>query len=132
MLMAHPVVLHDLVEQYETLRVLDAEDGEETVRQRLADVSYALCVATGTKDVDAAIIAARHQLPGARPQDDSLRSDGSETAADSDSVAEPADAADPTGASGNDESAGAPVPAPTTSPTVTAEQRPNGTRQQKD
>ena len=25
-----------------------------------------------TKDVDAALIAARHQLPGARPEDDSL------------------------------------------------------------
>ncbi|MCK1820916.1 DUF5133 domain-containing protein, partial [Streptomyces sp. XM83C] len=27
---------------------------------------------TGTRDIDAALIAARYQLPGARPEDDSL------------------------------------------------------------
>ncbi|QLJ02623.1 DUF5133 domain-containing protein [Streptomyces sp. NEAU-sy36] len=74
MLMAHPAVLKNLVEQYETLRILHAEDGSPEVRQRMDDVAYTLCVATGTRDVDAALIAARHRLPGARPQDDSLLS----------------------------------------------------------
>ncbi|MFI9150232.1 DUF5133 domain-containing protein [Streptomyces sp. NPDC053367] len=72
MLMAHPAVLKNLIEQYETLRILHAEDGSPGVRQRMDDVAYTLCVATGTRDIDAALIAARHRLPGARPEDDSL------------------------------------------------------------
>ncbi|CAL9643476.1 hypothetical protein SUDANB19_06383 [Streptomyces sp. enrichment culture] len=72
MLMAHPAVLRDLVEQYETLRVLHAQEGSPEVRQRMNDVAYTLCVSTGTRDVDAALVAARHRLPGARPEDDSL------------------------------------------------------------
>ncbi|MEU2773594.1 DUF5133 domain-containing protein [Streptomyces sp. NPDC007162] len=74
MLMAHPAVLMNLVEQYETLRALNADDGSEEVRCRMADIAYTLCVATGTKDIDAALIAARHRLPGARTEDDSLLS----------------------------------------------------------
>ncbi|MFD3454273.1 DUF5133 domain-containing protein [Streptomyces sp. NPDC058691] len=69
MLMAHPAVLNDLVDRYETLCLLDPAD--PAVRRRLEDVSYTLCVATGTSDVDAALIAARLRLPGARPLDDS-------------------------------------------------------------
>ncbi|MEU0303087.1 DUF5133 domain-containing protein [Streptomyces sp. NPDC006175] len=72
MLMAHPAVLRNLVEQYDTLRILRAENGDTEVQQRMDDIAYTLCVATGTRDVDAALIAARHRLPGARPQDDSL------------------------------------------------------------
>ncbi|OIJ65998.1 DUF5133 domain-containing protein [Streptomyces mangrovisoli] len=72
MLMAHPAVLTSLIEQYETLRVLHAENGCSEVRQRMDDVAYTLCVATGTRDIDAAPIAARFQLPGARPEDDSV------------------------------------------------------------
>ncbi|MEU6769881.1 DUF5133 domain-containing protein [Streptomyces sp. NPDC046759] len=72
MLMAHPAVLKNLIEQYETLRVLHADEGHEEVRQRMDDIAYTLCVATGTADVDAALIAARHRLPGARVEDDSL------------------------------------------------------------
>ena len=72
MLMAHPAVLTNLVEQYETLRLLHAEEGSPEVRQRMDDVAYTLCVSTGTRDIDAALIAARHRLPGARPQDDSV------------------------------------------------------------
>lgn len=72
MLMAHPAVLSNLVEQYDTLRILHAEDGSAEVRQRMDDIAYTLCVSTGTRDIDAAMVAARHQLPGARPQDDSL------------------------------------------------------------
>ncbi|MFI2780438.1 DUF5133 domain-containing protein [Streptomyces sp. ALB3] len=72
MLMAHPAVLRNLLEQYDTLRILHAENGTAEVRQRMDDIAYTLCVVTGTRDIDAALIAARHQLPGARPQDDSL------------------------------------------------------------
>ncbi|MFH8797008.1 DUF5133 domain-containing protein [Streptomyces sp. NPDC017941] len=72
MLMAHPVVLKNLVEQYETLRALHAEKGTDQARQRMNDVAYTLCVSTGTRDIDTALIAARHRLPGARTEDDSL------------------------------------------------------------
>ncbi|MGA4844176.1 DUF5133 domain-containing protein [Streptomyces sp. G45] len=72
MLMAHPAVLRDLVEEYETLRALGAQHGRPRDRQRMDDVAYTLCVSTGTRDIDAALIAARHRLPGARPEDDSL------------------------------------------------------------
>ncbi|MFE6039034.1 DUF5133 domain-containing protein [Streptomyces sp. NPDC056452] len=72
MLMAHPAVLRNLVDQYDTLRILRAENGDAEVQRRMDDVAYTLCVATGTRDIDAALIAARHQLPGARPQDDSV------------------------------------------------------------
>lgn len=72
MLMAHPAVLRDLIGQYEALRALNAQDGGADAQRRLADVSYTLCVVTGTQDVDAALIAARHRLPGARVEDDSV------------------------------------------------------------
>ncbi|QGZ47556.1 MULTISPECIES: DUF5133 domain-containing protein [Streptomyces] len=72
MLMAHPAVLSNLMEQYQTLRMLHAENGSEEVRRRMDDIAYTLCVSTGTRDVDAALIAARHRLPGARPEDDSI------------------------------------------------------------
>ncbi|MYW21208.1 DUF5133 domain-containing protein [Streptomyces sp. SID486] len=72
MLMAHPAVLKDLIAQYEALTLLGAEESTPQARQRLADISYTLCVATGTRDIDMALIAARHRLSGARPEDDSL------------------------------------------------------------
>ncbi|MBN0046773.1 DUF5133 domain-containing protein [Streptomyces actuosus] len=72
MLMAHPAVLKNLVEQYDALRVLRADAGSPQVRRRMDDLAHTLCVSTGTRDVDAALIAARHRLPGARPEDDSL------------------------------------------------------------
>ncbi|MFC9636691.1 DUF5133 domain-containing protein [Streptomyces mirabilis] len=76
MLMAHPAVLKDLIDQYDTLRALHAENGSPAARQRMDDVAYTLCVSTGTRDIDDALIAARHQLPGARPQDDSVLTAG--------------------------------------------------------
>ncbi|MDT9685155.1 DUF5133 domain-containing protein [Streptomyces sp. TRM76323] len=72
MLMAHPAVLTKLIEEYTALSKLDAHNGGPEVRQRLEDVAYTLCVSTGTRDIDAALVAARHRLPGARPEDDSL------------------------------------------------------------
>jgi hypothetical protein len=61
MLMAHPVVLRNLVDQYEALALLHAEDGSAAARQRMDDVAYSLCVATGTRDIDAALATARRQ-----------------------------------------------------------------------
>ncbi len=72
MLMAHPAVLTKLIEEYTALSRLDARNGGPQVRQRLEDVAYTLCVSTGTRDIDAALVAARHGLPGARPEDDSV------------------------------------------------------------
>ncbi|WP_042390542.1 DUF5133 domain-containing protein [Streptacidiphilus melanogenes] len=72
MLMAHPTVLNTLVEEYAALTALGAENGDAPARRRMEDVTYTLCVATGTRDIDSALAAARHRLPGARPHDDSL------------------------------------------------------------
>ncbi|MFC9283062.1 DUF5133 domain-containing protein [Streptomyces collinus] len=65
-------MLTNLIEQYETPRILHAEDGSPQVRRRMDDAAHTLCVATGTRDIDAALTAARHPLPGTRPQDDCL------------------------------------------------------------
>lgn len=72
MLMAHPAVLRSLIEQYEALQVLHAQDGSTEARQRMDDIAYTLCVSTGTRDADTALVAARHRLPGARTGDDSV------------------------------------------------------------
>ncbi|MFJ6752092.1 DUF5133 domain-containing protein [Streptomyces sp. NPDC091266] len=72
MLMAHPAVLRKLVDEYEALQAVHAERGNEEPRGRMAEVACALCTSTGTSDVDAALIAARHKLPGAQVRDDSL------------------------------------------------------------
>ncbi|MFJ6438391.1 DUF5133 domain-containing protein [Streptomyces sp. NPDC091416] len=77
MLMAHPAVLRNLIAQYEALAAVDASQADSAqVRQRMNDVAYTLCVSTGTRDIDAALIAARHRLPGARPLDDSVLNPG--------------------------------------------------------
>nr|WP_180217699.1 DUF5133 domain-containing protein [Streptomyces albus] len=62
--MAHPTVLADLLARYETLRALDAAERTPRSRQRLEDVSYTLCVSTGTREVSAALAEARRQLSG--------------------------------------------------------------------
>ncbi|MEV0253940.1 DUF5133 domain-containing protein [Streptomyces sp. NPDC050732] len=74
MLLAHPVVLEDLLERYKALAVLRADQGSAESRQAYEDIAYSLCLATGTSDVDAAVVAAGHRLPGARTMDDSLLS----------------------------------------------------------
>ncbi|MFF4579892.1 DUF5133 domain-containing protein [Streptomyces sp. NPDC001373] len=52
--------------------VLDAADEASPVRNDIRDVEHALCVATGTADVHAALMAVRHHLPGTGPLDDSV------------------------------------------------------------
>ncbi|GAB7035306.1 DUF5133 domain-containing protein [Streptomyces sp. NPDC021749] len=75
MLLAHPAALQGLTDEYRTLELLHADRGSEEMRQRMDDLAYTaytLCTSTGTRDVDAALIAATHRLPGARVTDDSL------------------------------------------------------------
>jgi RNA polymerase-binding transcription factor DksA len=70
MLMAHPAVLKDLIEQYETLHTLHTERDTEETRRRMEDVAYTLCVSTGTRDIDSALLAARRRLGNAVPAQD--------------------------------------------------------------
>ncbi|MFJ9417323.1 DUF5133 domain-containing protein [Streptomyces sp. NPDC101227] len=71
MLMAHPAILQGLTQEYRALELLSAGQVGDEMRQRMDDLAYTLCVSTGTSDVDAALIAAEHHLPGARVKDDS-------------------------------------------------------------
>ncbi|MET8555398.1 DUF5133 domain-containing protein [Streptomyces sp. NPDC004959] len=60
MLIAHPVVLRKLLARYEALSAVQ-EPGAETLRD-LDDVTYTLCVSTGTRTIDAALGVARERL----------------------------------------------------------------------
>lgn len=61
MLMAHPAVLEELLRRYEELRAQHGQGGDGVAR-RLEDVSYTLCVSTGTREIAAALVAASEQL----------------------------------------------------------------------
>ncbi|MDX3374613.1 DUF5133 domain-containing protein [Streptomyces sp. ME02-6991-2A] len=61
MLMAHPAVLEELLRRYEELRARYGA-GDKGLARGLEDVSYTLCVSTGTRDIAAALVAAREQL----------------------------------------------------------------------
>ncbi|MFF2523266.1 DUF5133 domain-containing protein [Streptomyces liangshanensis] len=60
--MAHPAMLRNLVERYEELQV--ARTGQDTLetRRRLEDVTYTLCVSTGTRTIEDALRVAEEQL----------------------------------------------------------------------
>ncbi|KOG53561.1 hypothetical protein ADK76_27425 [Streptomyces griseoflavus] len=73
MLMAHPAVLRDLVERYETARAHHAEQGTDASRRRLEDVTYTLCVSTGTRRPEDALAVARQQLATAPRVADTVR-----------------------------------------------------------
>ena len=61
MLMAHPTVLRNLVERYESLST--ASDGTDPrIEQQLRDTAYTLCVSTGTREIAAALTAARARM----------------------------------------------------------------------
>ncbi|WP_171167051.1 DUF5133 domain-containing protein [Streptomyces sp. I05A-00742] len=58
MLMAHPAVLHNLVERYTALAAADPSDAP--ARRQVDDAAYTLCVTTGTRRIeDALAVAAR-------------------------------------------------------------------------
>ncbi|MFJ8922772.1 MULTISPECIES: DUF5133 domain-containing protein [unclassified Streptomyces] len=62
MLMANPATLRNLVKRYETLRSAHARLGTSESSRQLEDVSYTLCVTTGTRTVPDALAAAAVQL----------------------------------------------------------------------
>ncbi|MFC8592857.1 DUF5133 domain-containing protein [Streptomyces atroolivaceus] len=62
MLMANPATLRNLVKRYETLRSTHARLGTSESSRQLEDVSYTLCVTTGTRTVPDALAAAAAQL----------------------------------------------------------------------
>jgi hypothetical protein len=72
MLRAHPSLLRELVERCETLRRRLASDGGAETRRQLEDVTYTLCVATGTRQLDAALYVARQQLADAMTREQPL------------------------------------------------------------
>ncbi|MFG2396030.1 DUF5133 domain-containing protein [Streptomyces lydicus] len=62
MLKPHPAILRDLVKQYEELRAQNPERSSTETRRRAEDLSYTLCVSTGTRTVEAALAFAAEQL----------------------------------------------------------------------
>ncbi|WP_371530640.1 DUF5133 domain-containing protein [Streptomyces sp. NBC_01283] len=70
MLRPHPTFLHTLLETYSSLLDQQGREDSAEVRQRLDDVSYTLCVSTGTRTPEAAVAWARAQLAGVLSQDD--------------------------------------------------------------
>ncbi|MGW7078082.1 DUF5133 domain-containing protein [Streptomyces sp. NPDC054866] len=62
MLMADPRILRDLLEQYEALSALHTSNGALEARRRLEDIAYTLCVTTGTREVESALVAARARV----------------------------------------------------------------------
>lgn len=62
MLRPHPAILDALLNTYSTLRARRTTDDCAEVRRGLDDVSYTLCVTTGTRSVEAAVEAAMAQL----------------------------------------------------------------------
>ncbi|WNI14341.1 DUF5133 domain-containing protein [Actinacidiphila sp. ITFR-21] len=63
MIWASPAVLQELIERYESLLAQTADgDTAPWVSSRLRDTAYTLCVSTGTRDVEAALAAARARV----------------------------------------------------------------------
>ncbi|MEU9984531.1 DUF5133 domain-containing protein [Streptomyces sp. NPDC050856] len=67
MLLAHPAVLRELVTRYESLSAAQGPAAGPELQRRLDDVSYTLCVTTGTRQVEHALAAARARLAVAAP-----------------------------------------------------------------
>ncbi|MGW0932478.1 DUF5133 domain-containing protein [Streptomyces sp. NPDC002644] len=65
MLTPHPATLRKLVDEYHALLAEEAERGGPRTGRRSEDLAYTLCVSTGTRDVRAALAAARRMLTGA-------------------------------------------------------------------
>ncbi|MFF4212092.1 DUF5133 domain-containing protein [Streptomyces sp. NPDC001796] len=64
MLMPDPKAVRRLLTRYASLRIALAERESPEAARELADVSYTLCVMTGTKDVRDAVAAADALLEG--------------------------------------------------------------------
>ncbi|MEU5897018.1 DUF5133 domain-containing protein [Streptomyces venezuelae] len=62
MLQAHPSVLADLVERYESLHAKTGSAAvDPALRRQLDDVTYTLCVITGTRSLEQALASARRR-----------------------------------------------------------------------
>lgn len=71
MMSAHPAVLRELVERYEHLRAQSPDVlAEPRIRDLLRDTAYTLCVTTGTREIGAALAAARTRLAEANADAD--------------------------------------------------------------
>lgn len=68
MLAAHPLVLRKLLDRYTSLRSLATEQRTAESRRRLDDVTYTLCVSTGTRSIEAALAVAQARLAESTPQ----------------------------------------------------------------
>ncbi|MEV5731190.1 DUF5133 domain-containing protein [Streptomyces pharetrae] len=73
MMGARPSLLRELVERCETLRRRVASGGSTQTRRQLEDVTYTLCVVTGTRQLDTALYVARQQLADAMRHEQPLR-----------------------------------------------------------
>ncbi|MGW3358958.1 DUF5133 domain-containing protein [Streptomyces bungoensis] len=62
MLMPSPAVLRGLVEEYETLLAEETLGGAAEPGPRLRDLTYTLCVSTGTREIRDALAVARTHL----------------------------------------------------------------------
>ncbi|MEU1292624.1 DUF5133 domain-containing protein [Streptomyces sp. NPDC005840] len=64
MLIPHPVVLRNLLDEYEAARTAEAASPADAAGQgrRVQDAAYTLCVLTSTRDVTLAVEAARRLL----------------------------------------------------------------------
>jgi len=62
MLIPHPTTLGRILHTYESLRTAYAKEPTAQARQCMNDAAYTLCVTTGTRDVDTAVLIARRQL----------------------------------------------------------------------
>jgi hypothetical protein len=64
MLMAHPTVLRKLVARYESLSggTEGPDRTDPRTEQQLRDTVYTLCVSTGTREITAALAAARARI----------------------------------------------------------------------
>ncbi|WP_149181927.1 DUF5133 domain-containing protein [Streptomyces sp. TRM49041] len=63
MLLAHPAVLRELVARYESLCAVAQERAlAPDLKRRLDDVTYTLCVTTGTRQLEHALAAAKARL----------------------------------------------------------------------
>lgn len=65
MLMAHPAVLRELVQRYEALLAGRTAATRQERQRELDDVSYTLCVSTGTRSVEEALALARERITAA-------------------------------------------------------------------
>ncbi|MFC4031240.1 DUF5133 domain-containing protein [Streptomyces polygonati] len=63
MMWANPAVLRELIERYERLSAeVDDDTATPQVSSQLRDTAYTLCVSTGTRDIEAALDAARDRI----------------------------------------------------------------------